>query len=153
MRNDPGASPGAFMPEFVTRALFEPLNVPEVEFDLPFDTGQDDARLPVARALREAVPGRVSRRYGYQRDEHRAWIPLPDAGRQTIELDDAAGAGRHARGPLVPAWAARGRDRSRPPVPDQAAAAADDEVSSSSQGSPRWAHPGRSPRPGPAQRR
>ena len=47
---------GAMLPEFVTRALFEPLNVPEVEFDLPFDTGRDDERLPIARALREAVP-------------------------------------------------------------------------------------------------
>ena len=88
MRIDPGAAPGAMLPEFVTRALFEPLNVPEVEFGLPFDTGRDDERLPIARALREAVPGRVSRRYGYKRDEHRAWIPLPAAGAQTIELDD-----------------------------------------------------------------
>ena len=137
IRNDPGASPGAFMPEFVTRALFEPLNVPEVEFDLPFDTGQDDARLPVARALREAVPGRVSRRYGYQRDEHRAWIPLPEAGRQAIELDEG----------LVPGAMPVGRWYPHGQHPDGIEAVRpyrirlqqpDDEVSSSSQGSPRW---------------
>jgi len=87
LRPDPGGSPGAMLPEFVTRALFEPLNVPEVEFELPFDTGRDDERLPIARALREAVPGRVSRRYGYKRDEHRTWLPVPSA-HGALELDD-----------------------------------------------------------------
>ncbi len=137
MRNDPGAAPGALLPEFVTRALFEPLNIPEVEFDLPFETGQEDERLPIARALREAVPGRVSRRYGYRRDEHRAWIPLPDANMQTIELDDA----------LVPAALPSGRwhpyshhadgvEVVRPYRIRLESPPAD--VSSSSQGSPRW---------------
>ena len=80
---DPGAQPGTLLPEFITRALFEPLNVPEVWFDLPFASDQD-ASLPIERALREAVPGRVSRRFGYQHQSHRTWLPLPQ--------DDAAGA-------------------------------------------------------------
>jgi ATP-dependent Lhr-like helicase len=73
---DPGARPGDLLPEFITRALFDALNVPEVWFDLPYSTDQDES-LPIERALREAVPGRVSRRYGYQHQSHRTWLPLP----------------------------------------------------------------------------
>lgn len=74
---DPGASPGDLLPEFITAALFDSLNVPEVVLELPFT---DDAEaLPIDKALREAVPGRVSRRYGHRRDDHRTWLPLPPA--------------------------------------------------------------------------
>lgn len=73
---EPGARPGSLLPEFVTRALFQPLNVPEVHFRLPFDA--DDESMPIERALREAVPGRVSHRYGHRRSDHRTWLPLPD---------------------------------------------------------------------------
>lgn len=48
-----------------------------------------DEMLPVARALKEAVPGRVSRRYGHQRDDHRTWLPIPPPGQDTLELDDS----------------------------------------------------------------
>ena len=75
---DPGANPGDLLPEFLTAALFDPLNVPEVWLELPF-TSEPEA-LPIERALREAVPGRVSRRYGHRRDDHRTWLPLPPAG-------------------------------------------------------------------------
>jgi ATP-dependent Lhr-like helicase len=75
---DPGASPGDLLPEFLTTALFDALNVPEVWLELPFT---DDAEtLPIEKALREAVPGRVSRRYGHRRDDHRTWLPLPPDG-------------------------------------------------------------------------
>ena len=43
VRQDPGARPGDLLPEFITRALFDPLNVPEVWFDLPFSTDQDES--------------------------------------------------------------------------------------------------------------
>jgi ATP-dependent helicase Lhr and Lhr-like helicase len=138
MRDDPGAAPRAFLPEFVTRALFEPLNVPEVELELPFETSQDGERLPIARALREAVPGRVSHRYGYQRDEHRAWIPLPDPGLDTIELDDtivpdALPVGRwHPHARHGEGFEAVRPYRLRLQAPPE-------EVSSSSQGIPQWA--------------
>ncbi|OOC50881.1 MULTISPECIES: protein DpdJ [Nocardiopsis] len=98
LRNDPGANSKAVLPEFVTRTLFAPLNVPEVQFDLPFDSGSEPETMPVAKALREAVPGRVSRRYGYQRDEHRTWLPVPEGDNDILELKDvvpeAAGQGR-----------------------------------------------------------
>ncbi|MEV4364409.1 protein DpdJ [Nonomuraea sp. NPDC049625] len=84
LREDPGALPGSLLPQFITKALFEPLNVPEVEFTLPFDSDEDES-LPIAKALREAVPGRVSRRYGYQHSSHRTWLPIPDDN-SSIEL-------------------------------------------------------------------
>jgi ATP-dependent helicase Lhr and Lhr-like helicase len=75
---DPGASPGTLLPEFLTTALFDPLNVPEVWLELPF--ADEPESLPIERALREAVPGRVSRRYGHRRDDQRTWLPLPPPG-------------------------------------------------------------------------
>ncbi|UAC01394.1 DEAD/DEAH box helicase [Dactylosporangium vinaceum] len=72
---DPNAHPGSLLPEFLTTALYEPLNVPEVNFRLPF-TDEWEA-LPIERALREAVPGRVSRRYGHRRSNDRTWLPIP----------------------------------------------------------------------------
>ncbi|GAA2607313.1 protein DpdJ [Streptomyces axinellae] len=79
-RVDPGAKEGTLLPEFLTRSLFEPLNLPEVELRLPFDANEALEQLPIARALREAVPGRVSRRFGHRRDEHRTWLAPPPAG-------------------------------------------------------------------------
>ncbi|MER5280116.1 protein DpdJ [Streptomyces sp. NPDC002809] len=85
-RIDPGAKEGSLLPEFITRSLFEPLNLPEVELLLPFSTNDTLEQLPIARALREAVPGRVSRRFGHRRDEHRTWLPVPPAGSSTLPL-------------------------------------------------------------------
>jgi ATP-dependent helicase Lhr and Lhr-like helicase len=101
---DPGFRPGELLPEHLTRALFEPLNVPDVVLELPFDseTGEDP-RMPLMPALREAVPGRVSRRFGVDRDEHRTWLPLP-AG-DTHELATFVARG-HRLGP----WSAGGKD-------------------------------------------
>ncbi|MFB6698020.1 protein DpdJ [Streptomyces rubiginosohelvolus] len=85
-RVEPGAKEGSLLPEFITRSLFEPLNLPEVELLLPFTTNDTLERLPIARALREAVPGRVSRRFGHRRDEHRTWLPVPPVGSDTLAL-------------------------------------------------------------------
>ena len=77
---DPGANPGDLLPEFITTALFDPLNMPEVWLELPF--ADDQESLAIEKALREAVPGRVSRRYGHRRNDHRTWLPLPPDGSQ-----------------------------------------------------------------------
>ncbi|MCX5528924.1 protein DpdJ [Streptomyces bobili] len=77
IHKDPGTDRRAFLPEFVTTSLFAPLNLPEVSFTLPFSTSDDEEKLPVGRALREAVPGRVSRRFGYRDDRHRTWLEVP----------------------------------------------------------------------------
>ncbi|TDC70593.1 DEAD/DEAH box helicase [Actinomadura sp. GC306] len=88
VRPDPGAAPYSLLPEFVTKSLFAPLNLPEVEFQLPFDVGKpEEERMPVAQALREAVPGRVSMRFGYGDDRHRTWLPVPLDSSTELELD------------------------------------------------------------------
>ncbi|SCF21006.1 Helicase conserved C-terminal domain-containing protein [Micromonospora haikouensis] len=82
---DPGAYPRSLLPEFITRTLYEPLNVPEVTFQLPF-AGEPES-LPIERALREAVPGRVSRRYGHRHSADRTWLTLPEgAGQGMLDI-------------------------------------------------------------------
>lgn len=91
---DPGACQGDLLPEHITRALFDPLNVPDVEFRFPFPVRDDDStHMPILAALREAVPGRVSRRFGVERDEHRTWLPLPVGG-SGLEVGDVVVSGQ-----------------------------------------------------------
>jgi ATP-dependent Lhr-like helicase len=97
---DPGFRPGQLLPEHLTKSLFEPLNLPDVAFRLPFK-GDDTETMPVLSALREAVPGRVSRRFGVLRDEHRTWLPVPPGN--VIELQDII-----SRGHRIGSWRARG---------------------------------------------
>jgi ATP-dependent Lhr-like helicase len=80
----PETEPGDLLPEFITRALFDPLDLPEVVLQLPF-ASTDENRMPILATLREAVPGRVSRRFGVRRDDHRTWIEPPASG--ALELD------------------------------------------------------------------
>ncbi|MEU9379547.1 protein DpdJ [Streptomyces sp. NPDC048279] len=93
LRDDSGARDGAMLPEFVTQSLFAPLNLPEVDLLLPFSEGDSIEQLPIARALREAVPGRVSRRYGHRRDEHRTWLPMPPDDTDALPLTDIVRSG------------------------------------------------------------
>ena len=81
---DPGAEGGDPLPEFMTRALFEPLNTPDVQFNLPFSSSEPET-MGIAQALREAVPGRVSRRFGYGHVSHSSWLPVPPQGSE-LEL-------------------------------------------------------------------
>jgi superfamily II DNA or RNA helicase len=72
--------PNAPLPEFVPRALFQDLNLPEVMVVTePQQTGDAQRRdaLPVVRALAEFAPGRVSRRYGIMNRYARHWISPP----------------------------------------------------------------------------
>ncbi|WP_286158128.1 protein DpdJ [Streptomyces sp. CB03911] len=81
VRDDPGA--GSFLPEFVTKSLFASLNLPEVEFEVPFLEGPES--LPIAQALRESVPGKVSRRYAYADGRHSSWVPVA-AGENQLDI-------------------------------------------------------------------
>ncbi|MFJ5884349.1 protein DpdJ [Kitasatospora cineracea] len=83
VRNDPGAE--SFLPEFVTKTLFASLNLPEVEFEVPFLN--DSESLPIAQALREAVPGKVSRRYAYADSRHSSWVPVV-SGDSQLDIGD-----------------------------------------------------------------
>ena len=96
-REDPGAGPGKLLPEFLTTSLFAPLNLPEVELELPFGNQGDLEALGVAQALREAVPGRVSKRYAYRRDDDRTWI-APPVGGDELDLRTIVGPGATVEG-------------------------------------------------------
>jgi hypothetical protein len=67
------------LPEFVPSALFEDLNLPEVDVVVPEqDSDEPETHsMPVAQAMREYAPGRVSRRIGIRSDADTHWIRPP----------------------------------------------------------------------------
>ena len=75
---DPSSQSGEPLPEFMTATLFDALNVPDVIFSLPFQG--ESPSMAIAQALREAVPGRVSKRFGHERTDHRTWLAVPSDG-------------------------------------------------------------------------
>ncbi len=81
---DAGARPKSLLPEFLTRTLFDGLNVPEVSFNVDFL--DDDPARRVEIALREAVPGKVSLRYGYNQSDQRTWLPVPPSEDQPLDV-------------------------------------------------------------------
>ncbi len=86
---DPGNIPWTFAPDFVPRALFEPLAVPEVELVLPKERDDVDSRMGVAQALREVSPGRVSKRFAVDYGGQRTWIsPFAEDGSSVLRLAD-----------------------------------------------------------------
>lgn len=89
---DPGAINWTPLPEFMTDALFGSLNTPDVLFELPANFSSDEAAMPIAQALREAVPGRVSRRYGFVHASHSTWLPVPTTG-VGLPLEDVVAKG------------------------------------------------------------
>lgn len=79
------------LPEFAPANLFSDLNLPEVEIVIPQagSATPDTVVMPIAQAMREFAPGRVSRRYGISHAFERHWIcPTLDLNRaQTVDLD------------------------------------------------------------------
>jgi len=71
---------GAPLPDFVPRALFGDLNVPEVQIILKNRFGERDQWMPAAQALREFAPGRVSHRFSVQHIKQRNWLAVPPEG-------------------------------------------------------------------------
>jgi hypothetical protein len=64
--------------EFVPGNLFDDLLVPDVEFKVPWTrTEYVVEHLPALRAIREFLPGNVSRHFGVWASNKRHWIPLP----------------------------------------------------------------------------
>lgn len=101
--DDPGAHDKEPLPEFMTRALFEPLNTPDVQFFLPFRESELQT-MPIAQALREAVPGRFSRRFGHARSDHATWLPVPPEGDE-LALNEVV-----ARGHNLGSWTTGGEE-------------------------------------------
>jgi ATP-dependent Lhr-like helicase len=87
VRPDVNVQKGTLLPEYLTPSLFAPLNVPDAHLRMPARFSADDEVMPIAKALREAVPGRVSRRFGHRRDDHRTWLvdPRHNSGRLPLE--------------------------------------------------------------------
>lgn len=83
---DAGAVAGQPLPEFLTATLFDSLNTPDVILAMPpdFRSGEPQT-MAIGQAMREAVPGRVSRRFGHAHASHRTWLPIPDVG-DVLEL-------------------------------------------------------------------
>lgn len=82
------------LPDFAPANLFSDLNLPEVDIVLP-QPGRatpEEVAMPIAQALREFAPGRVSRRYGISHAFERHWIcPTLDQNReQSVPLDPFA---------------------------------------------------------------
>ncbi|MGN7099680.1 protein DpdJ [Brevundimonas diminuta] len=76
------------LPEFVPRALFSELNLPDIEFVLPpHRQGQTETLepMPIQQALGQFIPGRVSRRFGENYGGLAHWFPVP-RGVNTFEL-------------------------------------------------------------------
>jgi hypothetical protein len=78
------------LPDFAARTLFSDLNLPEVAVILPAATVRDAEKtrpMPIAPALTELAPGRVTRRFAVERGGLHHWAPLdPDAGDQDIAI-------------------------------------------------------------------
>ncbi|RKH18569.1 DEAD/DEAH box helicase [Corallococcus sp. CA047B] len=81
------STPRTPLPEFIPRALFGDLNVPEVQVVLNNAFRRREEWMPVAQALREFAPGRVSHRFSIQHQNQRNWVRLPEVG-DTLWLED-----------------------------------------------------------------
>jgi len=77
------------LPEFVPAALFSDLQLPEVQVRAALGQvdGPDVFPMPVASALREFAPGRISRRFGIRHGLSRHWLPLEPNGPAEQEVD------------------------------------------------------------------
>jgi hypothetical protein len=78
------------LPEFMPRALFDELNLPEVTVLVPpgtrFETEREE-RLRISQALSEFLPGKVRRRFADTAGNIAHWFPLdPDQENQTIDV-------------------------------------------------------------------
>ena len=76
------------LPEFIPANLFSDLNLPEVTLHLPPPCQGDDPlqeTMPLVQAMNQMVPGRVSRRFAYQRGALHHWIAI-DPYQETQDL-------------------------------------------------------------------
>lgn len=82
------------LPDFVPRALFSDLNLPEVTVVIPPATSLHVERresLPIAQALGQLVPGRVTRRFAHERGQLCHWVPVDSLEpEQLMRIDDYA---------------------------------------------------------------
>jgi hypothetical protein len=102
--NDPDVLTRTPLREFVAGNLFDDLLVPEVKVilpTLPRHLSREDSQLPALRALRELMPGNVTRHFGVYYSDRRHWLappqPIAAARHQDVDLAAAYGAALAAR--------------------------------------------------------
>lgn len=79
-QDDSGLRSRTPLRDFVPGNLFDELMVPDVEFQVPWKRNEvRSEQLPALRAIREFLPGSVSRHFGVNASNKRHWVPLPDA--------------------------------------------------------------------------
>lgn len=67
------------LPDFAPRTLFSDLSLPEVHIELPPATKNADPSfddLPIVQAIQQLAPGRVTRRFAYQRGALCHWVAI-----------------------------------------------------------------------------
>ena len=93
---EPGGNPHDYhtdtpLPEFIPANLFSDLNLPEVTLHIPPPwQGADPQQetMPLVQAMNQMVPGRVSRRFAYQRGALHHWIAIdPYEETQDLSID------------------------------------------------------------------
>ena len=82
------------LPEFVPRNLFSDLSLPEVRIIIPPADVNSDERtdtMPVLQALNQLAPGRVTRRFAFERGALSHWVPVdPSEAIQERRITDFA---------------------------------------------------------------
>ncbi len=68
------------LPDFIPPNLFSELNLPEVMIIVPPATVNHEERvesMPIVQTLGQLAPGRVTRRFAYERGNLNHWVPVP----------------------------------------------------------------------------
>jgi hypothetical protein len=82
------------LPDFIPRTLFSDLSLPEVQVILPPATKNDKSKqevLPIVQALKELAPGRVTRRFAFERGELCHWAEIDvEATEQSLSIEKYA---------------------------------------------------------------
>lgn len=110
------------LPDFIPRNLFSDLSLPEVQVHIPPATVNHEARqeaMPIVQALQQLAPGRVTRRFAFERGglyhwaaieiEHDQWpLPIDTYASQNEYLGEFEGLdqdGNKQRYPVFRPWA------------------------------------------------
>lgn len=75
--------------DFLPPSLFSALYTPEVQLELPHPGATDEGE-PVAMAMRQFAPGRVSYRYALNGRRDRLWVEPPPSSQPDFELSGVA---------------------------------------------------------------
>ncbi|WP_176559273.1 protein DpdJ [Rubellimicrobium roseum] len=82
------------LPDFVPHNLFSDLSLPEVRIVIPPATVRHEERteaLPIVQALNQLVPGRVTRRFAFERGALSHWVPVdPTRPEQDLRITEYA---------------------------------------------------------------